>query len=196
MQTELSGQTPFEQWRPSPALEKAIVRREKRHAALSKPITAEQIEHHSQFLEAVPYGGDFCWIYTAKSTHGRKGEYARFKINGCLVAAHRFALAVKLGCTLWELEGIRAGHAPISECIGGRCCKHVHLREEANTARGAWQRSKDRKAVGVKPERSQEDKRRMVRFMHPHGLPVGNRLLVGETRVIGVGDDAFTISVE
>lgn len=147
-----------------------------RKIALSKPITAQQIQYHSQFLKAVSYGAGMCWIYTSKTTGGKSSAYGRFKHNGVMVQAHRFALALKLKCSLWELEGMKCGHAPISICMGGRCCDPNHLRPEETTAVGAWQRSADRKAVGTKPERSLKEKQRMIRLMYPKGLPIGSKL--------------------
>jgi hypothetical protein len=94
---------------------------------LTQPITAEEARYHSQFLEAVQFGKGFCWIYVRKSTGGASNAYARFKFHGVWVMAHRFALALKLGQTLWELEGFDAAHAPSDVCIGGRCCNPSHL---------------------------------------------------------------------
>ena len=41
---------------------------------------------------------------------------------------------------------------------------------------GAWQRSKDRREVGTKPERTKEEIRHMVNLMHPKGLRVSQAL--------------------
>jgi len=94
------------------------------------------------------------------------------KFNGVWTGSHRFALAVKLGVTLWDLEGFWAGHAPIAVCMGGRCCNPDHLSKETPPI-GAWARSKDRREVGTKPKRSKEEIRHMVNLMYPKGLRIG-----------------------
>jgi hypothetical protein len=191
--------TPLEIWEQTARGKKVRKRVENlkiRRAALSKPITAEQIIHQSQFLETVPYAGGFCWLYRRKAVSGRKGEYARMKHNGVLVQAHRFALALKLRCTLLDLEGSKAGHAPISICGGGRCCNPVHLTKEDTTARGAWQRSKDQEEVGTKSNRTKAQMRRLISFMYPKGLPAGQRLLVGRTLVVRDRRKTFTIRLD
>jgi hypothetical protein len=145
---------------------------QKRHRALSQPITAEQITNASSYLKAVPYGSGCCWLYGAKSSGGVNSVYGRMKFNGVWTGPHRFALAVKLGVTLWDLEGFWAGHAPITVCMGGRCCNPDHLNKETPPV-GAWARSKDRREVGTKPKRTKEQIRHMVNLMHPKGLMVG-----------------------
>lgn len=150
-------------------------RQQKRYKALSQPITDEQIRNTSQYLEAVPYGNGLCWLYGAKSSGGGNSGYGRMKFNGVWVGAHRFALAVKLGVTLWELEGFWAGHYPITDCMGGRCCNPNHLRKET-APMGTWQRARDRREVGTKPERTPEEKRHMLSLMYPKGLKVGQAL--------------------
>src|SRR5438128_104998 len=131
---------------------------QKRHKALSQPITTEQVINASQYLEAVPYANGFCWVYGAKSSSGVHDGYGRMKFNGVWTGPHRFVLALKLGVTLWDLEGFWAGHAPINICMGGRCCKPEHLHKETPPM-GIWQRSKDRREVGTKPERTEQEKR-------------------------------------
>ena len=148
---------------------------QKRHKALSQPITAEQVINASSYLETVPYGTGFCWLYGAKSSSGVNGAYGRMKFNGEWIGAHRFALALKLGVTLWDLEGFWAGHAPITVCIGGRCCNPEHLRKETPPM-GAWARSKDRREVGTRPERTKEEIRHMLNLMYPKGLRVSQAL--------------------
>lgn len=181
-------------------MRKIITNLEKRQAALSIPITAEDIIYHSQFLEAVPYAGGFCWIYVKKSTGGRTGVYARMKYHGVWVQAHRFALAAKLGCTLWDLEDSKAGHAKASTCLGGRCCKHMHLKKEDTTAAGAWARSKDKTDIGSKPKRSAEQIKKMIRRTCDPRIPAHTQrdcfpLPIGQMVLVGEGDSAFTISV-
>lgn len=164
----------------------------KRQKALSIPITAEDIIYHSQFLAVVNYSGETCWIYTQRSTGGRTNAYARLKYHGVWVPAHRFALAVKLGCTLWDLEDSKAGHAKVATCMGGRCCKHVHLRKEKTTAAGAWQRARDKQDVGNKPDRTPEETRRLVRYTCDLPVTDCRKLNMGEN-VIGGGESAFSI---
>ena len=148
---------------------------QRRYRSLSQPITAEQIINASSYLEAVPYGSGCCWLYCAKSSSGVNNGYSRMKFNGVWVGSHRFALAVKLGLTLWDLEGFWAGHAPITVCMGGRCCNPDHLSKETPPI-GIWARSKDRRKVGTKPERTKREIRRMVNLMHPRGLRVSQAL--------------------
>ena len=111
-------------------------------------------------------------MYSAKSSGGVSSVYGRMKFNGVWTGSHRFALAVKLGVTLWDLEGFWAGHAPIAVCMGGRCCNPDHLSKETPPI-GAWARSKDRREVGTKPKRSKEEIRHMVNLMYPKGLRIG-----------------------
>ena len=148
---------------------------QKRYKALSQPITTEQVIDARSYLEALPYGRGFCWLYTAKSSGGVNNAYGRMKFNGVWTGPHRFALALKLGVTLWDLEGFWAGHSPITVCMGGRCCNPEHLRKETPPM-GAWQRSRDRREVGTKPERTQEETRRLLSLMYPKGLRVGQAL--------------------
>jgi hypothetical protein len=159
---------------------KKLTRRQKlnqqrRHKALSEPITAEQVINARSYLEVIPYGGGFCWLYTAKSSGGINSVYGRMKYNGVWTGPHRFALALKLGVTLWDLEGFWAGHAPITVCMGGRCCNPEHLCKETPPM-GAWQRSKDRREVGTKPKRTKEEMRHLLNLMHPKGLRLGQAL--------------------
>ena len=171
----------------------------KREAVFSQPITAEEITYQCQYLEAVPYAGGFCWIYTSKSTSGRSKTYGKMSFRGFKVEPHRFALAVKLGCTLWDLEDSKAGHAHTSKCLGGRCCKHMHLKKENSTAAGAWARSRDMQDVGSKPERTMEQTRKMVRRtcnprIPAHDMPESFPVPIGVTVTVGEGDAAFTIT--
>jgi hypothetical protein len=155
---------------------------QKRYRALSQPITEEQAMNASRYLEAVPYGNGFCWLYSAKSSGGVKNEYARMKFNGVWTGPHRFALALKLGVTLWDLEGYWAGHAPISICMGGKCCNPDHLSKETPPM-GVWQRSRDRREVGIRPERTREEKRHMLSLLCPNGVRVSQTLPDGITVV-------------
>ena len=190
--------TPLEMWDQTARgqkMRKKVAGRKMRQAALSKPITFEQIIHHSQFLEVVPYAGGFCWLYTAKATGGRTGEYTKLKLNGYRINAHRFALALKLGCTLWDLEGVQSGHHLVSTCMGGRCRNHVHLRKVTGR-RNAWDRAADREEIGTKFKRTKAQKQALIRFMYPKGVPTGQRLLIGRTLVIREGRRTFTIRVD
>jgi hypothetical protein len=180
-------------------MRKKIARLEKRQAAFSQPITAEEIIYQCQYLEAVPYAGGFCWIYTSKSTSGRSKTYGKMSFRGFKVEPHRFALAVKLGCTLWDLENSKAGHAHTSKCLGGRCCKHIHLQKEDSTAAGAWARSRDKADVGLRPVRTMDQTRKMVRRTCNPQIPAHTQadhfpLAIGTTLLVGEGDAAFTIT--
>jgi len=126
-----------------------------REIALSKPITEQQIRDFEKHLVPVHYGKGFCWLFGAKSSSGANASYGKLKFNGHWVAAHRFALAVKLGITPWELDGFWAGHGKVDKCVGTRCCNPDHLRKEI-PPEGFWQRSKDRLKVGMKPERTKK----------------------------------------
>jgi hypothetical protein len=148
---------------------------QKRYKALSQPITGEQVLNASRYLEVVPYAKGFCWLYCAKSSGGTDSTYGRMKFNGVWIGPHRFALALKLGVTLWDLEGYWAGHAPINICMGGRCCNPDHLRKETPPM-GAWQRSKDRREVGIKPKRTPQEIRHLLALMHPNGLTISQSL--------------------
>jgi len=153
-----------------------IKRSQKRYSALSQPITAEHISYHSQFLEAVPFGKSYCWLYTHKSAGGASKSYGRFKFHGIWILAHRFALAVKLGCTMLELEGYEAAHAPADVCIGGRCCNPEHLKRKESDPNRSWDRAKDLAKFGQKLHRSPEEKRKMVKAFYPAGLKVSAAL--------------------
>lgn len=153
-----------------------IKRSRQRSSALSKSISAEDVTYHSQFLEAVPFGNGFCWIYTRKSAGGASKVYGRFKFHGQWVLAHRFALAVKLGCTLWDLEGYDAAHAPADVCIGGRCCNPEHLKEKLSDPNRSWDKAKDIEKFGLKQYRSKAEKRDMVKAFYPTGLRVSGSL--------------------
>jgi hypothetical protein len=160
-----------------------------RYKALSQPITAEQHMNFKKHLLAIPHGPDFCWVHVSKVTTGKVKSYAKVKYNGFWVPTHRFALAMKMGCTPWDLEGFNAGHAPAWECMGGRCCNPSHLTKQT-TPVNAWQRSADHREVGLKPERTPEEKRRLVNYMHPKGLPTGDMLL-GRIVTFGCGKNVF-----
>src|SRR5262245_50047340 len=142
--------TPLKRWRPSKRLTAAQQAREKkRHDALSRPIRVEQVINARKYLVQVNHGHRYCWIYTAKSTRGKESEYAKMEYNGVWIAAHRFALAVKLGCTPWDLEGYHIMHAPVEVCISGRCCNPEHLskgKRRGVDQRNVLQRSKDKRA--------------------------------------------------
>lgn len=94
-------------------------------------------------LVGVNYGGGECWLYPSKSTGGASQSYGRMKFHGVWVMAHRFALAVKLGFTLWDLEGFDASHAPLAVCVGGRCCNPEHLTKKLPKRNRSWDRIRD-----------------------------------------------------
>lgn len=153
-----------------------IKRSKERYRALSKSISAEDIAYHSQFLEAVPYGKGFCWFYTRKSVGGASKAYGRFKFHGIWVLAHRFALALKLGCKLWDLEGYEAAHAPADVCIGGRCCNPEHLKKKPSDPNRSWDKAKDIEKFGLKQYRSKAEKQKMIQAFYPNGLRVSGSL--------------------
>jgi len=144
-----------------------VERSKKRFRALSQSISAEDVAYHRQFLQVVPVGKGFCWIYARKSTGGASRAYGRFKFHGEWVLAHRFALALKLGCSLWKLEGYDAAHAPADVCMGGRCCNPAHLEPKLSDPNRSWDRAKDAEKFGVKPHRTKEQQREMIRSFYP-----------------------------
>jgi hypothetical protein len=186
------SKTPLQMWDLTARGKKARKQAENwnaRKAALSQPITAEQHVTFKKHLLAIRHGDGHCWIHVAKSTAGRSRTYTKIKYNGFWLPAHRFALAVKLGCTPWQLEGFNAGHSPAWVCMGGRCCNPDHLRKE-RTPEGAWARSKDAIDIGAKHTRTPEQVTRMLKRMHPNGLPTGDMLL-GRVVTFGKGRNAF-----
>jgi hypothetical protein len=120
----------------------------------------------------VDYGtGDGCWLYLGKSVGGASKAYARKKHNGELVMVHRFALAVKLGCTVWDLEGYDASHSSKAVCLGGRCCNPEHLKEKLSEPNRSWDRARDAALFGDKAtNRTAEEKAAMMKAMYPTGV--------------------------
>lgn len=147
-------------------------RLKKRCKALSRPITLEQVAKFSAHLAHVDYGNDGgCWLFTGKSTSGASQVYARISHNGCLINAHRFALAVKLGCTLWDLEGYDAAHASKAVCVGGRCCRPEHLTKKLSDPNRSWDRRKDASVYGDKVTiRTPEEVQRLLAALYPFAL--------------------------
>jgi len=148
-----------------------------RQKALSQPITMEEKADFSSRLFAVHYGRGTCWIYPGKSTSGVMNDYARKWFRGQWVGAHRFALAIKLGCTLWDFEGFEAGHASKSVCMGGRCCNPDHLSKQTPPL-NRWQRSADYRKFGQKEQGklSPEDQKKFIRAMYPDGIPTDQKV--------------------
>jgi hypothetical protein len=143
-----------------------------RYAALRRPITLEQVAEFSAHLAHVDYGSsDGCWIFTGKSVAGASQAYARMSHNNYLVMAHRFALAVKLGCTIWDLEGYDAAHASKAICGGGRCCNPEHLNPKPSEPNRSWDRARDAGSYGDKvTTRTPEETRKLLAAMYPAGL--------------------------
>ncbi len=142
-----------------------------RYAALSRRITLEQISQFSSRLVRVDYGNGECWPYLLrKSVGGASKNYARLKFNGAWVMAHRFALAVKLGCTIWSLEGFDCSHVPL-KCIGGKCCNPEHLFKKKPQANRSWDRAKEVAAFGLNAKaRTEKEKTAMIAAMYPGGM--------------------------
>ncbi len=149
-----------------------------RRKALSQQITLEQVCEFSSRLVRVDYGtGDGCWLYLGKSAGGASKAYARKKHNGELVMVHRFALAVKLGCTVWDLEGYDCGHSSKAVCIGGRCCNPDHLTPKLSDPNRSWDRAKDAEKFGDKATtRTPEEKTAMMKAMYPAGVSNNGKL--------------------
>jgi hypothetical protein len=148
-----------------------------RRAALSKPITLEQICEFSSRLVKVDYGtGSGCWLHPAKSMSGASNAYARISHNGLPVLAHRFALAVKLGCAVWALEGYDCAHSSKAVCLGGRCCNPQHLTKKLSDPNRSWDRAKDAKKFGDKViTRTPAEVQAMIHAMYPTGANCNSR---------------------
>ncbi|HEX3739624.1 MAG TPA: hypothetical protein VHV29_07850 [Terriglobales bacterium] len=152
-------------------------RHKERYRAFRVPITLEQVCEFSSRLVRVDYGGQCCWLYPGKSVGGGSKVYARMKFNGELIMAHRFALAVKLGCTLWDLEGYDAAHSSKVLCIGGRCCNPEHLFKKTSEQNRSWDRAKDAARYGDKATtRSEKEIKSMMDAMYPIGMPNDGKL--------------------
>jgi hypothetical protein len=147
-------------------------REKERFKAFSPPITLEQVCDFSSKLVRVDYGtGEGCWLHTSKSVSGASKNYARFRHNGELAQVHRFALAVKLGCTLWDLEGYDAAHSSKVVCLGGRCCNPNHLTKKRSNPNRSWDRIKDADLFGDKAKiRTPEEIKAMLSAMYPTGI--------------------------
>ncbi len=154
----------------------------KRYAALSKPITVEQVLEQSENLRNIFHGprlpnGDrgTCWIYTSKAG----GVYGRMKFNGVQIRPARFALALKLGCTVWDLEGYDAAHASRTVCVGGRCCNPAHLLKKTSEANRSWDAARERNAP-----RPSQVRERMTAALPDGVMPAGQaffgQFLVGD----------------
>ena len=149
-----------------------------RRKAFSPRITLEQVLEFGSKLVKVDYGtGEGCWLHTSKSYSGASKTYVRFRHNGELAQAHRFALAVKLGCTLWDLEGYDAAHSSKAICLGGRCCNPEHLTKKLSDPNRSWDRSKDAAQFGDKaPTRTRGEKVAMMKAMYPRGIKINGQL--------------------
>ena len=164
--------------RPKRKTPEQLKRLRKRYKALRQPITLEQVVAYSARLVHVDYGNDGgCWLFTGKSSSGASRAYARLSHNGCLINASRFALAVKLGCTIWDLDGFDAAHASKAVCMGGRCCRPDHLNRKPREPNRSWDRAKEAGLYGDKvTTRSLEEARKLVAAMYPAGLKAAKSL--------------------
>ena len=149
-----------------------------RYAALSRSITLEQVAEFSAHLMHVDHGNaGGCWIFTGKSVAGAAKAYARMSHNNFPVVAHRFALAVKLGCTMWDLEGYDTAHASKAICVGGRCCNPNHLTKRLSEPNRSWDRARDAGKYGDKiTTRTPEEARKLLAALYPVGLAPNTRL--------------------
>jgi hypothetical protein len=143
---------------------KYCIRGRKRYCALSERITLQQISDFDCKLVPVAYGMGTCWLPLTNSRSGSTKAYGRMRFNGENVLTHRFALAVKLGCTLWDLEGYDASHAPVSVCMGGMCCSPEHLTKKMANPNRSWDRIKD----GLSGHRKARPE--LVPLMYPVGI--------------------------
>ena len=131
-----------------------------RYRALSQPIMIEQIGAFDFKLVSVAYGLGTCWLYPS----GSKAVYAMCSHNGHSIQAHRFALAVKLGCTVQSLDEFDAAHSPVEVCMGGRCCHPDHLFKRTPPRN----RSFDRLGTGLNGPRKPRPE--LIPLMYPVGV--------------------------
>jgi len=150
----------------------ADARYKRRKARLSLPITLLQVAEFSTRLVRIDYGrGGECWMYPSKGKTGASRAYGNFSFNGVAIGPHRFALAVKLGRTLWSLNGYDAAHASKSICMGGTCCNPEHLLLKPSEPNRSWDRGRDAIMYGDKvTTRTNPQAQRMVAAMYPGGL--------------------------
>jgi hypothetical protein len=172
---ELAETLAFENSPEGQARKKVKAQQEKRdnakHNAMTKRPTFQQSAAFYVKLEEVPYGHGTCYLYPSKSTSGISGNYGKMSYNGYPVVPHRFALMLKLECTLADLKGFDAAHAPRAVCSGGRCCHPDHLLKKKSQANRSWDRGKEAAIYGQDAvNRTTEQKRKMVADMYPSGL--------------------------
>ena len=143
-----------------------------RRKRLSLKITLQQVAEFSSRLVRVDHGnGGGCWIYPSKGSTGASGSYAYYNFNGVQLGPHRFALAVKLGCTLWDLNGYDAAHSSKATCAGGRCCNPAHLTQKPSEPNRSWDRAKDAAMYGnTVATRTDHQARKLMAAMYPAGL--------------------------
>ena len=104
-----------------------------RKAALSTPITMEQVLAFVRRLVAVSFCPDSeCWLYvgnrnslTPSTMSLKTTSYASYRHTGEVIGAHQFAYAASEGILLSEIDG-DVHHLP-RVCIGYRCCNPDHL---------------------------------------------------------------------
>ena len=103
--------------------------------------------------------------------------YARLRFNGVWVGAHRFALAVKLGCTMSDLDGYDCAHLPL-RCVGSKCCNPAHLTKKESEPNRSWDRAKVAAAFGRSTiTGTEKELRAMVAAMYPTGMLSDGSLL-------------------
>ncbi len=137
------------------------------------PITADEIAKFRQRIVPVPHGQGLCWIYRTKSKSGKghldcngnpiPWHYALMRFRGTQIGTHRFALALKEGCCIWELFDYQAGHLPNEVCMGAPCCNPEHMVKQP-LIRNIHQRDKERRRYAKKFD--------LVAKMYPKGLPI------------------------
>jgi hypothetical protein len=147
-------------------------RHKQKRKRLSLRITLQQVAEFSARLVPINYGsGSGCWIYPSKGSTGASGSYAYYSFNGVQIGPHRFALAVKLGCTLWDLDGFDAAHSSKEICVGGRCCNPDHLYKKRSEPNRSWDRAKDAARYGnTVVTRTEPQARKLLAAMYPMGL--------------------------
>jgi hypothetical protein len=144
--------------------------------AFSQPLTAVEITDFDGRLVAVDYAHGKCWLYPGKTVNGESKDYARKWFRGQWTGAHRIALAIKLGCPLWDLEGYDAAHSSKTVCLGGRCCNPNHLIKKLSNPNRSFDRRKDAQMFGDKiTTRSAGETRTLMGTMYPRGLTKDTR---------------------
>lgn len=104
-------------------------------SVLDLNVAALPVELHARFWAKVAIVEDplACWLWTgalnSPADRGwlgtRRPVFRLLSTQQVVVYGHRFALALKLGCSMKDLEGFQACHA--RECTSPLCVRGEHL---------------------------------------------------------------------